>query len=323
MTALLPPNLLKLFAPRPPLPYLEPLDRDPVERRRPVISGVGEFLPHCKDHDLDYKPTETIEERRKRRKEEKAAAAAIAVQKALEEWDPATDENATSDPYKTLFIARLSYDTTEKTLRREFEVYGAIKTIRMVHDEKTGKPRGYAFIEYERERDMKAAYKDADGMKIDGRRILVDVERGRTVKGWKPRRLGGGLGGTRIGAPEQNQRYTGRDGASNEQHRGGGGYGGGGYGQGFGGGGYGGGGGGYRGGYGGGGGYRDRDRGGGGFGGFRDRDRDRDRRDRDRGDRDRRDGDRDRGGRRSSRSPKRRDDRSYDRYASFSVRACQ
>ena len=27
-------------------------------------------------------------------------------------------------------------------------------------------------------------------MKIDGRRVLVDVERARTVKGWLPRRLG-------------------------------------------------------------------------------------------------------------------------------------
>jgi hypothetical protein len=35
-----------------------------------------------------------------------------------------------------------------------------------------------------------AAYKHADGKKIDGRRVLVDVERARTVKGWLPRRLG-------------------------------------------------------------------------------------------------------------------------------------
>jgi U1 small nuclear ribonucleoprotein len=27
-------------------------------------------------------------------------------------------------------------------------------------------------------------------MKLDGRRVLVDVERARTVKGWLPRRLG-------------------------------------------------------------------------------------------------------------------------------------
>ena len=35
-----------------------------------------------------------------------------------------------------------------------------------------------------------AAYKYADGRKIDGMRVVVDVERGRTVKGWKPRSLG-------------------------------------------------------------------------------------------------------------------------------------
>ena len=55
-----------------------------------------------------------------------------------------------------------------------------------------------------------AAYKHADGKKIDGRRVLVDVERGRTVKGWLPRRLGGGLGGTRRGGPEVNVRHSGR-----------------------------------------------------------------------------------------------------------------
>ncbi len=37
---------------------------------------------------------------------------------------------------------------------------------------------------------LSAAYKRADGRKIDGRRVVVDVERGRTVKGWRPRRLG-------------------------------------------------------------------------------------------------------------------------------------
>jgi U1 small nuclear ribonucleoprotein len=45
---------------------------------------------------------------------------------------------------------------------------------------------------------MRAAYKDGEGLKIDGRRILVDVERGRTVKNWRPRRFGGGLGTVRL-----------------------------------------------------------------------------------------------------------------------------
>lgn len=40
-----------------------------------------------------------------------------------------------------------------------------------------------------------AAYKDAENIPILSKNIRVDVERGRTVKGWKPARLGGGLGG--------------------------------------------------------------------------------------------------------------------------------
>jgi hypothetical protein len=63
--------------------------------------------------------------------------------------------------------------------------------------DKEGQSRGYGFVEFNNEDDMKAAYRRADGKKIDGRTICVDVERGRTVPDWKPRRLGGGLGDSR------------------------------------------------------------------------------------------------------------------------------
>lgn len=52
---------------------------------------------------------------------------------------------------------------------------------------------------------------DGDGMKIEGKRILVDIERGRTVNTFRPRRLGGGLGTTRLGPKHLNQKYPGRD----------------------------------------------------------------------------------------------------------------
>ena len=39
-------------------------------------------------------------------------------------------------------------------MRREFEIYGNIERIRLVLDRK-GKSKSYAFIVYERERDMK------------------------------------------------------------------------------------------------------------------------------------------------------------------------
>ena len=43
-THLLPPNLLKLFAPRPPLPYTRPLDRDIDRVHGKAVDGVGALL---------------------------------------------------------------------------------------------------------------------------------------------------------------------------------------------------------------------------------------------------------------------------------------
>ena len=42
--------------------------------------------------------------------------------------------------------------------QREFEAHGPVRKIRLVKDIQTGEPRGYAFVEYEREKDMKGAW---------------------------------------------------------------------------------------------------------------------------------------------------------------------
>ncbi|KAM9393700.1 U1 small nuclear ribonucleoprotein 70 kDa [Pholidichthys leucotaenia] len=222
MTQFLPPNLLALFAPRDPIPFLPQLTKLPHEKHHnQPYSGIAFFIRHFEDPRDAPPPTraETREERLERKRREKIERRQAVVEKELKLWDPHNDQNAQGDAFKTLFVARVNYDTTESKLRREFEVYGPIKRIYIVYNKKTGKPRGYAFIEYEHERDMHSAYKHADGKKIDGRRVLVDVERGRTVKGWHPRRLGGGLGGTRRGGADVNIKHSGRDDASRYDDR--------------------------------------------------------------------------------------------------------
>lgn len=42
------------------------------------------------------------------------------------------------DPFKTLFVARVSYDATEKKLKREFEEYGPVKRVRLVTQKVSG-----------------------------------------------------------------------------------------------------------------------------------------------------------------------------------------
>ncbi|KAH8831297.1 U1 snRNP 70K protein [Flagelloscypha sp. PMI_526] len=210
-THLLPSNLLKLFAPRPPVPYARPLGKDPAKVTSKHVSGVAHILemlkdevvaagaaPVVEDEDMEEgeEPVFTHAEETKRQllREEKKKNKHDLFKTAKETYKPADDQEIVGDPYKTLFISRLSKQATDTDLRREFERYGSVERVRIVRD-KRGKSCGYAFIVYERERDMKAAYKESDGLLIQGKRILVDVERGRTVRGWKPRRLGGGLGG--------------------------------------------------------------------------------------------------------------------------------
>jgi len=195
----MPPHLLALFAPRPPLDYLKPTGKKKV----PIIGGMAEFVENLEDTlPPPIVPFETPRERRARLLQETLAAHQNHLEQLRKEYDPHKDPNSTGDPFRTLFVGRTCYETTEKKLKKEFETFGPIRRIRVVTD-KNGKPRGYAFIEFESDRDMKEAYKHADGRKIDGRRILVDVERGRTVEGWHPRRMGGGRGTARFAVAPQ------------------------------------------------------------------------------------------------------------------------
>ncbi|KAK6590094.1 hypothetical protein RS030_182764 [Cryptosporidium xiaoi] len=191
----MPNELLKYFQPRPQLPYI------PYKRKRPhkMYSGVSDLLsstpdlfekmaPPLPEPYIDLKQRKEIEKKKRIDKYSEKLKEEISL------YDPNENSiNKTKDPYNTLFVARLNYDTTERTLKRELEVYGNILSMFMVKDLE-GEPRGYAFVEYETESSLKAAYNSLNKKIIDGWKILVDVERGRTVENWLPKRLGGGKG---------------------------------------------------------------------------------------------------------------------------------
>ncbi|KAF9523537.1 hypothetical protein CPB83DRAFT_775312 [Crepidotus variabilis] len=169
-THLLPPNLLKLFTPRPPLPYTRPVDRDIDRIRSKNVTGVGSILAQLREANTESLITagmaESMEEgeepvfthaeetKRQLHREERKAKKAEEFRIAKETYKPADDPEAVGDPYKTLFISRLHKTATETDLRREFEAYGTIERVRIVRDKKN-RSRGYAFVVYERERDMK------------------------------------------------------------------------------------------------------------------------------------------------------------------------
>lgn len=75
MTDKLPPNLLALFAPRPPLRWVPAPDHPPEKRRTAPVSGVAQFLPALHEYkDKDgYVPTESWLQMKDRKKLEHKA----------------------------------------------------------------------------------------------------------------------------------------------------------------------------------------------------------------------------------------------------------
>ena len=72
--------------------------------------------------------------------------------------DPNKDPKIKGDPRYSLFVGRISYETTEDTLAREFGRFGDIRRLRLVKDIVSGKSRGYAFVEYEHYSDAQKAF---------------------------------------------------------------------------------------------------------------------------------------------------------------------
>jgi len=162
MTDKLPPNLLALFTARPPLRWVPPCDTEPSQRKTPAITAVAPALTQAKEVDEKYKhlehpPTESWLEKRDRvklEKEEKLQhlhtegrnectsshfTIATAQHRARANTYPVTvkpndDPNVKGDPLRTLFVGRLSYETTEDDLRKAFGQFGRIQSVPLIHD---------------------------------------------------------------------------------------------------------------------------------------------------------------------------------------------
>jgi U1 small nuclear ribonucleoprotein len=169
----------------------------PVKPKCRAYTGLAEYVDMFEEGEApERQPVESKREKKEKEKKKRIEENLMKMEEDLKDYNPKELELNTN-PFRTIFVCRISYETTDARLKKEFELYGPIKSIKIARDLQ-GKSRGYGFIEYENEEGYKNAYKHADGKRIDGRRIMVDYEQGRTTKGWKPRRLGGGKGNSRA-----------------------------------------------------------------------------------------------------------------------------
>lgn len=107
------------------------------------------------------------------------------------------NKQVVGDPKKTIFVGRLNPLTKEESVKDYFSRFGSVNRCRLVKDMVTGMSRRYAFVEFNAASDACRAAERGHHAIIDSREIIVEMELERILPGWRPRRLGGGLGGNK------------------------------------------------------------------------------------------------------------------------------
>ena len=86
---------------------------------------------------------------------------------------------------KSIYVGNISFDITSDQLRELFSLHGDVRSVKLVNDRYTGKPRGFAFVEMDDER-AETAINATDGVEFEGRSLKVNLAKPRGV--WRMRR---------------------------------------------------------------------------------------------------------------------------------------
>lgn len=78
---------------------------------------------------------------------------------------------APADGSVEIYVGNLSYDMTEDQLRREFEAFGKVGSIRLVMNRYTGKSKGFGFVQMPVRAEAEKACAAMNDKEILGRRI--------------------------------------------------------------------------------------------------------------------------------------------------------
>jgi RNA recognition motif-containing protein len=81
-----------------------------------------------------------------------------------------------------LFFGGLAWATTEDSLRRACEPFGAVAEVKIITDRATGRSRGFGFVTFETDEAASKAKQGLDGTVLDGRTIKVDFPRERDTR---------------------------------------------------------------------------------------------------------------------------------------------
>ena len=111
-----------------------------------------------------------------------------------------------TNPKNDIFVGNLAFNTTEEQLLQAFSEIGRVLNVRLVTDIETGKPRGFAFVEFEDPQAALSAIRNMNDYELNGRRLRVNFSNSSHLEV-----LAGKLG---MDLSHQTQRSTNKGGSS-------------------------------------------------------------------------------------------------------------
>ena len=87
-----------------------------------------------------------------------------------------------------IYVGNIAFTSTEDELRELFARHGAVRSVKLINDRVTGKPRGFGFVEMEDEAGANAAIEALNGAEVGGRQLRVSAAREKERGDRGPRR---------------------------------------------------------------------------------------------------------------------------------------
>jgi cold-inducible RNA-binding protein len=82
---------------------------------------------------------------------------------------------------KNIYVGNMDLATTEDDLRNAFKSYGAVQKVNVVTERETGRPRGFAFVEMESDKEAQEALLGLNGSTLGGTTLTVNEARPKTA----------------------------------------------------------------------------------------------------------------------------------------------
>ncbi len=82
-----------------------------------------------------------------------------------------------------LFVGGISWDTKEDDLKKHFEKFGEVATVKIITDKFSGRSKGFGFVEMPNEEEAKKAIEGLNNTQIDGKTVGVNVAEERKTDG--------------------------------------------------------------------------------------------------------------------------------------------